>query len=119
MGKKKLTKKIDLDELIESEIEERFNEVIDQEVINQIIANIDAYLKAMGINVARYQLGAYDLDGELRSFIEVYVNVKNIKEMLRIWENTINFLRSMFEDSMLENVDIFFTREVVSNDNKT
>jgi len=81
---------------------------------NQVIANMDLYLRTMGINVARYLLDVYDLGegeySELKPFIEVYVYVKDINEMLRIWENTVNFLRSTLGDSMLEYVDIFFTR---------
>ncbi len=81
---------------------------------NQVIANMDLYLRTMGINVARYLLDVYDLGegeySELKPFIEVHVYVKNIDEMLRIWEDTVNFLRSTLGDSMLEYVDIFFTR---------
>ena len=83
-----------------------------QEIINQIIANMDTYFRTMGINVSKYRVDFYDLDGEIRPYIEVYVYVKDIKEMLRIWEKTIDFLRSTLGDSILENVDIFFTREL-------
>ena len=80
----------------------------------QIIANMDLYLRTMGINVVRYLLDVYDLGegeySELKPFIEVHVYVKDVNEMLRVWENTVNFLRSAVGDNVLEYVDIFFTR---------
>jgi len=81
---------------------------------NYLIANIDLYLRGVGVNVAKYLLDVYDLgEGEypeLKPFIEIHVCVRDIDEMLRIWESTVNYLRSMLGDDALEYVDVFFTR---------
>ncbi len=81
---------------------------------SQIIASMDIYLSARGVNVAKYVLDVYDLGegeySELRPFIEVYVRVEDVNEMLKIWEDTINFLKATLGNGVLEYIDIFFTR---------
>ncbi len=81
---------------------------------NHIIASIDLYLKSINIDVTKYLLDIYDLGegeySELKPFIEVHVYNRDIDEVLRIWRDTVNYLRSLLGDDILEYVDIFFTR---------
>ncbi|MEM1610143.1 MAG: hypothetical protein QXQ57_00670 [Sulfolobales archaeon] len=82
----------------------------------RITAYIDLYLRIIGVAVARYLFDVYDLGEEgyyePRPFIEVYINVKDIDEMLKIWEGTVNHLRSTLGEDVLKYVDIFFTRAI-------
>ena len=79
-----------------------------------IVVHLHLYLKTASIDVAKYVLDVYDLGegeySELRPFIEVHVHVKDVDELLRIWRNAIDYLRSTLGDAVLERVDVFFTR---------
>ena len=79
-----------------------------------LISNIHLYLNIHGITVSKYVLDVYDLGedeySEVRPFIEVYVNVRSVDEMLDLWESTMRYLEEMLGDHVLAQVDIFFTR---------
>ena len=79
-----------------------------------LISNIHLYLNMLGITISKYVLDVYDLGedeySEVRPFIEVYVNVRSVDEMLDLWESTMRYLEEMLGDHVLAQVDIFFTR---------
>jgi len=68
----------------------------------------------LGITISKYVLDVYDLGedeySEVRPFIEVYVNVRSVDELLDLWESTMRYLEEMLGDQVLAQVDIFFTR---------
>jgi len=80
----------------------------------QLIVTTYIYLGVIGANIVKYVLDVYDLGeegySEIKPFIEIYVDVKEVDKMLDIWGKTISFLRAMLGDEVLNLIDIFFTR---------
>jgi hypothetical protein len=79
-----------------------------------IILAIEEYLTIdKRINVTRYNLDIYDMgEGEFSEpipYIEVYVDIDDIDEMLNLWKDTLEELKKRFGEE-LYNIDIFFTR---------
>ena len=85
-----------------------------EKTINKIIKAIKEYLSKQGIRIAKIETGEWnageeDYD-EIRTFIQVHVCVKEVDEMIDIWEKTIDYLVEKLGRESLEEIDVFFTR---------
>ena len=79
-----------------------------------LISSINEYLNSINIAATMYVLDVYNLgEGEYienKPYIEVHVLIKDVNEMLNLWEETIRFLETQFDKEILDMIDIFFKR---------
>ncbi len=81
----------------------------------QIISVLDQYFMLKGIGDSQYFLGVHELGEdeyvEKVPYIEIRVPVDGVDELLCIWKEAIDFLKEVYPEEDLGNVDIFFTRK--------
>jgi len=98
-------------------IRREFSRIFDHLTLlcTSIAVNIDLYIiEKYNIEGHQYVFDVYSLGEneifEERPCILVYVPVDSVDEMLNLWEEVINYLKTIIGEDTLEFIDVFFTR---------